>query len=404
MTLFRVTLPFLAGYFLSYTYRSVNALLGPLLAEEFALSAAQLGFLTSVYFLAFGACQIPLGVLLDRYGPRRVNASLLMVAAAGALLFATGQSYAALVAGRALIGIGVSACLMSSFQAWVLWHPPERIALLNGTAFATGALGAITASVPLELVLRALAWREVFLILVGFNFAIVAVLAMIVPERPQLRRGESLADGLAGVGRVFADPAYWRIGLALFGLQAAVGALLTLWMATWLRDVAGYSRSEVAQVLLLVNVALIAGYLGFGRAADRFAQQGRSAFPLFAGGLGCAAACLALLALGLTFAAPLLWMLFIGCGSVGSLAYSILTRRYPREMAGRVNATLNIFTFGGGFLGQWGVGLVIDRWPQSATGYDPQAYSYAFGALWVAMLGGLVWLWRGRGLFASRGP
>jgi len=397
----RVTLPFLAGYFLSYNYRAVNALLGPLLAEEFSLSAAQLGFLTSVYFLAFGAFQIPLGVLLDRYGPRRVNASLMLVAAGGALLFASGQSYTALVAGRALIGLGVSGCLMSSFQAWVLWHPPERIAMLNGIAFATGGLGAITASVPLELLLRVLGWREIFLILVGFNFAIVAVLATIVPERAPHRRGETLAQSLTGVVRIFRDAAFWRIGLALFGLQAAVGALLTLWMATWLRDVAGYSRAEVGQMLLLVNLALIAGYLGYGRAADRLAHGGRSAFPLFAGGIGFAAACLGLLALGVTFAVPLLWMLFIGCGSVGSLAYSILTRRYPREMAGRVNATLNIFTFGGSFLGQWGVGLVIDRWPQSATGYDPQAYTYAFGALWVAMLVGLAWLWSGRRLFAD---
>jgi len=399
LILFRVTLPFLAGYFLSYNYRAVNALLGPLLAEEFALSASELGFLTSVYFLAFGAFQIPLGVLLDRFGPRRVNASLLLIAAGGALLFATGQSYAALVAGRALIGIGVSGCLMSSFQAWVLWHPPERIAMLNGIAFATGGLGAITASVPLELLLRALGWREIFLILVAFNFAIVAVFATVVPERAPLRRGETLADSLAGVGRILADPAYWRVGLALFCLQAAVGALLTLWMATWLRDVAGYSRAEVAQVLLLVNVALIAGFLGYGRAADRLAHKGRSAFPLLVGGIGCAAACLGLLALGVTVAAPLIWMLFIGCGSVGSLAYSILTRRYPREMAGRVNATLNIFTFGGAFLGQWGVGLVINRWPQSASGYDPQAYAYAFGVLWVAMVAGQVWLWRGRRLF-----
>lgn len=401
MILLRVTLPFLAGYFLSYNYRAVNALLGPLLAEEFVLSAAELGFLTSVYFLAFGAFQIPLGVLLDRFGPRRVNASLLLIAAAGALLFATGQSYSALVAGRALIGLGVSGCLMASFQAWVLWHPPERIALLNGVAFATGGLGAISASVPLELLLRLLGWRDIFLMLVGFNLAVVALLAAVVPERAQLRRGESLAESLAGVALILADPAFWRVGLALFGLQAAVGALLTLWMATWLRDVAGYSRAEVGQMLLFVNLALIAGYLGYGRAADALARHGRSAFPLFAGGIGCAAACLALLALGMTVAAPLTWMLFIGSGSVGSLAYSILTRRYPREMAGRVNSTLNIFTFGGAFLGQWGVGLVIGRWPQSAAGYDPQAYPYAFGLLWLAMAAGLAWLWNGRRLFGG---
>lgn len=396
-----MTLPFLAGYFLSYAYRTINALLGPLLAQEFTLSAAELGFLTSVYFLAFGVFQIPLGVLLDRFGPRRVNAGLLLVAAAGALLFATGTSYAMLVAGRALIGVGVSACLMASFQAWVLWYPPGRIAFMNGVAFATGALGAIAASVPLELLLRVFSWREIFQLLFVLNLVVVAVLWWVVPERAQARRGESLADSLAGVGRVLADPAFWRIGLALLCLQVAAPALLTLWMATWLRDVAGYSRAEVAQVLLAVNLALIVGYLAYGRIADTLAHQGRSAFPLFAGGIACAAVCLGILALGVTAAAPVLWMLFVGSATAASMAYSILSRRYPREMTGRVNATLNIFTFGGGFLGQWGVGLVINRWPQSAAGYDPQAYAYAFGGLWIVMVAGLLWLWSGRRLFAS---
>ncbi|OGA15749.1 MAG: hypothetical protein A3I63_05145 [Betaproteobacteria bacterium RIFCSPLOWO2_02_FULL_66_14] len=399
--IWRVTLPFLAGYFLSYAYRAVNALLGPLLAREFGISAAELGFLTSVYFLAFGVFQIPLGVLLDRFGPRRVNAFLLLIAACGAVIFCTAQSYAALVAGRALIGFGVSGCLMSSFQAWVLWHPPERIAFMNAIAFATGVLGAIATSVPLDLLLRVLDWRQAFLLLIGFNVVVVCVLVFVVPEGSQTSRGESLRQSLSGVGRVLSDPAFWRIGIALLGLQSATVALLTLWMATWLRDVAGYSRAEVAQVLLLVNVALIAGFLGYGRAADARAASGRSVFPLFAGGIAGAAFCLLLLTLGVTTAAPLLWMLFIGSGSVGSLAYSILTRRYPREMTGRVNATLNIFTFSGGFLGQWGVGLVIDRWPQSAAGYDPQAYSYAFGILLCVMLAGLTWLWRGRRLLAA---
>jgi len=397
----RVTLPFLAGYFLSYTYRAINALIGPLLAEEFALRAGELGFLTSVYFLAFGAFQIPLGVLLDRYGPRRVNAMLLLVAAGGAVLFATAQSYVALVLGRALIGIGVSGCLMSAFLAWVLWYPPGRIAFMNGVAFAMGGLGAMTASVPLELLLRALDWRSICLWLAAFNLAVVGVLAWIVPERAQASRQESLRSSLAGVGQVLADPAFWRIGLALLGLQAAVGALLTLWMATWLRDVAGYARAEVAQTLLLVNLALIAGFLAFGRGADALTHRGRSAFPLLAGGIACAGLLLALITFGPTQAAPLLWMLFVGFGAVGSVSYSILSRRYPAAMAGRVNATLNIFTFGGGFLGQWGVGLVIDRWPQSAAGYDPEAYRWAFGALLGAMLAGLLWLWSGRRLFAA---
>ncbi|KPK04929.1 MAG: hypothetical protein AMJ64_12605, partial [Betaproteobacteria bacterium SG8_39] len=111
----RVGGPFIAGYFVSYSYRAVNAVLAPTLAQEFALTAGMLGLLSSVYFLAFMFLQLPGGVLLDRFGPRRVNATLLLVAAAGGLWFATAGSALEAVAARALIGAGVAVCLMSSF-------------------------------------------------------------------------------------------------------------------------------------------------------------------------------------------------------------------------------------------------------------------------------------------------
>jgi MFS family permease len=109
----RVLLPFGFGYFLSFLYRTVNAVIGPEVAASLGLGAAELGLLTSAYFVAFAAFQIPLGVLLDRYGPRHVEAALVLVAAAGAVVFARGESTLTLALGRALIGLGVSACLGS---------------------------------------------------------------------------------------------------------------------------------------------------------------------------------------------------------------------------------------------------------------------------------------------------
>jgi len=157
----RVFLPFVAGYYVSYAFRSMNALLGPHIAAEFDLGAADLGLLTSVYFLAFALAQIPMGVLLDRYGPRRVDAALLLVAAAGAFAFALARSFGHLILGRALVGLGVSVCLMGSFQAFVLWYPKERLATVNSRAFAVGILGAMTVTVPLEMALRVTDWRTI---------------------------------------------------------------------------------------------------------------------------------------------------------------------------------------------------------------------------------------------------
>jgi MFS family permease len=396
--LIRVVLPFLAGYYLSYVLRAINAVLGPVLASEFGISAAGLGLLTGVYFFSFGLFQIPLGVLLDRFGPRRVNAALLLLATAGAFFFARASTFEDLVLSRALIGLGVSACLMACMQAFILWFPPERLSTMIALAYSMGGLGAITASAPVELALRYFSWREIFTAFGAAALALCLVLALFVPEHPAARNPPGLREGLRGLGRIARDGAFWRVALAIGTNQCAVVSLFTLWITTWLRDVAGYDRAAAAQALALVALALIAGYLFFGRLADAFARRGRSQLPLFAAGVAGSLVCLGLLALEVTTGAVLLWSGFVFCGTAATLAHSIVTRRYPRDMAGRVNTTLNTFTFLGIFLGQWGTGVILNLWPQTAAGYDARGYSYALGLLWLVQLLGLAWLWSGRAL------
>ena len=394
----RIVLPFLAGYYLSYVYRAVNAVLGPTLVAEFAISAAQLGLLTGMYFFAVGLFQIPLGVLLDRFGPRRVNAWLLLIAAGGALFFARATSFGELAAARALIGLGVSACLMATVQAFVLWFRAERMSTMIALAYSMGGLGALTASAPLELALRHVGWREVFDTLAAATLLLSAIFLFLVPEHASGRRPAGLREQLAGLKRIATDGAYWRVALAIGTNQCAVVSLFTLWITGWLRDVAGFDRAAAAQGLAVVCVALMAGYFFFGRLADAFARRGRSQLPLFTAGVGGSLFCLGFLALNVTTGAVLLWAAFVFCGTAATLAHSIATRRYPREMTGRVNTTLNSFTFLGIFLGQWGTGVILNLWPQTAIGYDPRGYSYALGTLWLIQLLGLAWLWRGRRL------
>jgi predicted MFS family arabinose efflux permease len=396
----RVTLPFLAGYFVSYVYRSINAIIGPDLAREFGLSAAGLGLLSGIYFFAFALFQLPLGVLLDRYGPRRVNGTLLLVAACGALWFALAGSTLELTLARAVMGLGVSAGLMASFSAFALWYPPERLATLNGVAFASGMLGAIAVTVPLEVALRSLGWREVFHGIVALNLLVCLVLFLAVPEKEARRRTGPLREQLREFAALARDPAFWRVALCIGSSQLAAVSLGTLWVATWLRDVAGYSQAEVARALLAFSIAMMAGYLGCGRAADGLARRGRSTLPLLAGGVAVASACLALLVLGLRAGVPALWTLFFLSSTAVVLSYSLFSRRYPREMAGRVNTALNVFVFVGMFSGQWAVGLVLNLWPQTPAGYSPEAYPWALGMLWLVQLAGIAWFWSGRRLFS----
>jgi len=377
----------------------VNAVLAPTLAAEFGLSAGGLGLLSSMYFFSFAFCQLPLGLAMDRFGPRKVNAALLLVAAAGGAWFAHAGSAAGAMAARALIGIGVSAALMSSLTAFVLWYPAARLSTMNAVAFSVGIVGAMAVTVPLELLLRVWPWREAFMLIVAATVAVSLLLWLWVPERSARPQGENLKDIVAGLRAMFRDPAFLRLAVCLGASQCAAIALTTLWIATWLRDIAGYTPAEVARGLLAVNAAMIAGYLLFGRAADYLQSRGRSPLPLLAGGVATASICLALLILGAKIL--LLWCIFAAAATAVVLGYSIVSRRYPKAMAGRANTAINVFAFVGSFAGQWAIGAVLDRWPPGTHGYAAEGYPWALGLVWAVQLAGLAWMWSGRALLAQ---
>ena len=178
-----IFLPFACGYFLSYLYRSTNAVLAPYLSNDLNLNAEQLGLITSAYFLTFGLFQLPLGVLLDKFGARRVQSILFLVAAAGAILFSLGSDVWSLLIGRGLIGLGVSGALMGAFKAFADWYPKERLPLLIGVFMSAGGMGAIVASTPLEMALQITDWRGVYLFLGVVTILIAILIFIVVPEK-----------------------------------------------------------------------------------------------------------------------------------------------------------------------------------------------------------------------------
>ena len=202
-----VFLPFALAYFLSYLYRTVNAVIADDLTASLGFTAAGLGFLTSAYFIAFGLFQVPLGLLLDRFGPRRVEAVLLLVAACGAAIFAMGDDLATLALARALIGMGVSACLMAALTANVMWWPAERLPTINGLFIAFGGLGAVFATTPVRALLTVTDWRGLFLGLAVATVAAAVFLFMTVPERrPAGSAGTAtLGSMLRGTASVFSS-------------------------------------------------------------------------------------------------------------------------------------------------------------------------------------------------------
>src|SRR3954470_8944773 len=204
--------PFAVGYFLSIFFRHVTAVISKDLTHEFALTPADLGFLTSMYLLTFAAAQLPVGVLLDRYGPRRVVAALMGFAAAGALVFALARDLTFLSLGRALIGLGVSAGLMGAIKAFSLWFP-ARLATVNGLYLAVGGLGSLGATAPAEWLADAFGWRAMFFLLGALSLAAGALVYWVVPERSPPAVGQTLRTQVAAFRVVFSSVVFWRIAL-----------------------------------------------------------------------------------------------------------------------------------------------------------------------------------------------
>ena len=153
---------FAAAYFMSYGLRSVNAVIAPDLLAQFGLTNAQLGSLSSAYFLSFAAMQLPLGIWLDRFGARRTNAVLLLVAALGCAVFALAGGLTGLWIGRALVGVGVAGALMSALKGYRFWYSAQRQQSLAAWMLVAGTLGALSVTVPVQAALPVVGWRGVF--------------------------------------------------------------------------------------------------------------------------------------------------------------------------------------------------------------------------------------------------
>jgi MFS family permease len=390
---FRVLLPFACGYFMSYLFRSVNAVIAPNLQRDLGIGAADLGTLTAAYFISFSLFQLPLGILLDRFGPRRVQACLLLSAAAGAAVFAIGSGLSHLVIGRALIGFGVAGGLMAAMKAIALWLPKERWALANGVFMTAGGLGALAATLPVELALEHYHWTALFWGLGGLTVFASAMIFLVVPERETgTVASASLGQQLRECGSFLRDARFWRIApVSMMGMASGM-SIQGLWAGPYLRDVGGLDRAAAAQVLFILAAALTAGFTLTGIAADRLQRRG---FPLsrtMVWGVVLYAVVLGVLASGATPTNPLLWIAFGILSNTTVLAYPILSGQFAPEQAGRVNTLLNGVVFGFTFFAQAGMGWLIALWPREASGsYPLQAYQWTFGLAMVLLLLGLAW-------------
>lgn len=390
-----VFIPYALGHYLSCLLRTVNALLAPQLMGAAALTPAELGLLTSAYFLAFAFAQLPVGLALDRYGPRRVQFAMLLLAALGTLAFAGGSTFGQMLAARTLMGLGLAGCFMAAVKAVSTWIAPTRLPSVQGYLIAAGGLGAASATLPVRLFLQFADWRWLFVFLALACVAVGLLILLLAPTPPAVASKRFDMRALADVyrHRAFRETA----GLVLiphtvfFGVQG-------LWIGRWLTEVGRFPEQSVAWLLYLGMAAVIFGAISVGMVTEWAARRGIDTISVAAAGVALFVAVQAGIVLGWRPGMALLSVLFTLVGTVTGIEYTIVAQAMPPALTGRASTCLNLLIFTGAFLVQAGFGQVLGLWqPDAANRYPAAAYQAAFGMLVLLQLPGLAWFaWRRR--------
>ena len=363
----------------SQFYRVANAVVAPRLQRDLGLSSAALGSLSAAFFYAFAAAQIPVALFLDRVGARRCMTVLSLVGAAGAVTFAAAEGEAGATVGRVLLGIGMAANLMGSLKLIAQWFSPREFATLAGVLATLGTLGNILATTPLALLVEAVGWRRSFVLIAVGTVALTALFWMVARDRPAATALEpdELPSLRQMLRRLLASRDFWLISLGTFCRYGTFLAIQGLWAGPYLVEVAGLSPVQAANLILLLNVALIAGSPLGGWLSDRVLASRKKIALIALAGTAAAQLALATSRGGDRWLLALV-LIFLGLtSSFGQVVYAHIKEVMPPQMAGMAMTGVNLFTMLGAAAFLHGMGWLVDH-ASGAAGRGPDGYRAAF--------------------------
>jgi len=361
------------------------------LMRDFGIGAAAVGNLSAFYFYSYSAMQIPVGLLVDRFGPRRPMALAAAACGAGCVLFALGGGLWGLFSGRLLIGAAAAFSLVGTMAVAGRWFPPRRFALLSGFAMLMGMVGAVFGQAPLSLLIDAQGWRTATLLLALAAFALAAAAWGTVRdgERPAGNR-----QVLAGLGAVLANRQTWLVAVAGLGTTGPLLGFAGLWGVPYLAVSHGLDREAAAAVTSAVFVGFGAGAPLLGWLSDRIGRRR----PLLVAGLLLCASGMAAIAFVPGLPVSALGALCFLCGLGGAaqiVGFAMARELNPARASGTAVGAVNGLVTAGGALYQPLLGWLLDlgwtgRLAAGARVYDLEAYRLAFAALVIGACLGLL--------------
>lgn len=357
------------------------------LMRAFSVGGAALGSLSAFYFYAYAGMQLPVGLLIDRYGPRRLMAGAMALCVIGSVVFAMSDSIALASLGRALIGGAVAFGYVGAMTIAAHWFPATRFSLLVGILQAVGMAGAVAGQAPLRLVVDVAGWRETLLMVGALAAVLATALFLVLRDRPDKRK----AGGgvMSGIGHVLRRRDTWANAVAGLSLSAPMLAYSGLWAVPWLTQVHGYSKAEAAATASLVFIGWGAMAPVYGWLTDRIGRRK----PLLY--LGFSIAISGLLGLvylpGLTPTLISVLTLMVGVGGCSMVLNFALVRETNRPGdAGAALGFVNMCVVAAGAIFQPLIGYLLDLgWDgamvEGARLYSADGYRFAFTALIVML-------------------
>jgi MFS family permease len=352
---------FAFGYFLSCLLRAITATLSPVLTLEFELMAADLGLLAGGYFLGFASMQIPLGYLLDKFGPKKIVSSFLLIAFIGTVSFALAQSFSGLLVSRILIGVGAGACLMAPLTGYRIWFAENQQQRVNSWMLMIASLGFLSSTLPVQLLLPTLGWRWIFGGIAALILISIILMLTFIPKWNH-QQDESLENPLKSGSLADVWKNKFFISVIPMGLfnYGGLMAIQTLWAGPWMIRVAGYTPLESATGLFWINITMLVSFFLWGYFLPRITNLGFSALKILTVGLPISFLVMLFIIILGSKAGAFYITLFILSSIFLSVIQPAVGLSFQSHLAGKALTSFNLLIFLGAFIMQWFIGLVID--------------------------------------------
>lgn len=390
----KIILTMSAVYVASNFFRSSVAVIAPDMMDEMGLTPEQFGFVGGSFFIAFATMQVPVGIFLDRYGPRKTIFALMLIANIGACGFAVASSFFELVTTRFIIGAGCAPVLMGSLVIITRWLSAERFAFYLSLIVAMGGVGNLLATTPTAVLADMVGWRTVFWIAAIISLTSLVFGYMIIRDAPpghtfHERMPETFKETFRGVLEIIRNRQFqylFSLNLVIYG---SVMAVLGLWGSNFLRDIYGLDLTARGNILLWMTGGVICGNFFYGY-LDGIVRR-RKPLVVFAAGMTIAM----LVILGLVPILPvwqvtIILFLFCFCGSYGVLIMSHGRSIFPEHLLGRGAATLNTAVMLGVFLLQSLGGFIVGHFVNDDGTAPLEAYRFLFFTLAAVIVVGLL--------------